>query len=138
LSAAGIAQDAIGLGAFSCSTRHIRQLPAISSRSWKQKRGISMPSISQAWRTVVPGGTLISIPSIFSFGMFLAPPALGRPRRGRLPLPRRLVGLDPLLHHRPEMADEALHRPCRRVAQRTDRMALDLAGDVEQHVDLLD
>jgi hypothetical protein len=33
-SAAGMAQEAIGLGAFSCSTRHMRQLPAIESRSW--------------------------------------------------------------------------------------------------------
>jgi hypothetical protein len=34
LSAAGIAQDAMGFGAFSCSTRHMRQLPAIDRRSW--------------------------------------------------------------------------------------------------------
>ena len=32
-SAAGIAQDAIGLGDFSISTRHMRQLPATESRS---------------------------------------------------------------------------------------------------------
>jgi hypothetical protein len=33
-SAAGIAQLAIGFGDFSISTRHMRQLPAIDSRSW--------------------------------------------------------------------------------------------------------
>ena len=33
-SPAGMAQDAIGLGDFSISTRHMRQLPAIDSRSW--------------------------------------------------------------------------------------------------------
>ena len=33
-SAAGIAQDAMGLGERSISTRHMRQLPAIESRSW--------------------------------------------------------------------------------------------------------
>ena len=33
-SVTGIAQDAIGFGDFSTSTRHIRQLPAIASRSW--------------------------------------------------------------------------------------------------------
>ena len=33
-SAAGIAQDAIGLGERSISTRHMRQLPAMESRSW--------------------------------------------------------------------------------------------------------
>ena len=33
-SAAGIAQDAIAFGARSISTRHMRQLPAMDSRSW--------------------------------------------------------------------------------------------------------
>ena len=44
-----MAQEAIGLGGppFT-STRHIRELPAIDSRSWKQKRGISAPATSQA------------------------------------------------------------------------------------------
>ena len=32
-SATGIAQDAIGFGDFSISTRHMRQLPAMESRS---------------------------------------------------------------------------------------------------------
>ena len=32
-SATGMAQDATGFGAFSTSTRHMRQLPAIDSRS---------------------------------------------------------------------------------------------------------
>lgn len=31
---AGMAQDATGLGDFSTSTRHMRQLPAIDSRWW--------------------------------------------------------------------------------------------------------
>ena len=33
-SATGIAQEATGFGDFSTSTRHMRQLPAIASRSW--------------------------------------------------------------------------------------------------------
>ena len=37
---------------------------------------------------------------------------------------------------RAEMADEALDRPGRRVAERADRVALDLLGDFQQHVDL--
>ena len=39
-SLTAMAQDAVGLGGppFT-STRHIRQLPAIDSRSWKQNRG---------------------------------------------------------------------------------------------------
>src|SRR5271155_700865 len=35
----------------------------------------------------------------------------------------------------PEMSDQALDRPSRRVPERADRMPLDLLGDVEQHVD---
>ena len=30
----GMAQEAMGFGAFSCSTRHMRQLPATDRRSW--------------------------------------------------------------------------------------------------------
>src|SRR5277367_4429305 len=37
----------------------------------------------------------------------------------------------------PEMSDQTLDRPGRRVPERADRMALDLFGDVEQHVDFL-
>ena len=33
-SPAGIAQEAMGFGDFSISTRHMRQFPAIESRSW--------------------------------------------------------------------------------------------------------
>ena len=47
-SPAGIAQDAMGLGDFSISTRHMRQLPAIARRWWKQNTGISRPAASQA------------------------------------------------------------------------------------------
>ena len=32
-SAAGMAQEAMGFGDFSCSTRHMRQLPATDRRS---------------------------------------------------------------------------------------------------------
>src|ERR1019366_1741135 len=60
------AQDAIGLGEPTSSTRHMRQLPAIDSRAWKQKRGISAPAASQAWSSVYSGGTSISLPSTMS------------------------------------------------------------------------
>ena len=33
-SPTGMAQEAIGFGDFSISTRHMRQLPATDSRSW--------------------------------------------------------------------------------------------------------
>ena len=48
-----MAQEAAGLGGppFT-STRHMRQLPAIDSRSWKQKRGISAPASSHACNSV--------------------------------------------------------------------------------------
>src|SRR3954463_15060860 len=60
------AQEATGFGAPLSSTRHMRQLPAIDSRSWKQKRGISAPAASQAWSSVYSGGTSTSMPSTMS------------------------------------------------------------------------
>src|SRR5215467_5712865 len=57
------AHEATGLGEPASSTRHIRQLPAIESRSWKQKRGISAPAASHAWSSVYSGGTSTSVPS---------------------------------------------------------------------------
>src|ERR1700686_745523 len=66
-----MAQDACGFGVPPPSIRHIRQLPAIDSRSWKQKRGISAPAASQAWSSVYSGGTSISLPSTMSLVIFL-------------------------------------------------------------------
>ena len=63
------AQEATGFGAPFSSTRHIRQLPAIDSRSWKQKRGISAPAASQAWSSVYSGGTSTSMSSTMSLVM---------------------------------------------------------------------
>src|SRR4029079_15264653 len=34
------------------------------------------------------------------------------------------------------MPYQALHRPCRRIAERADRMALDLVGNIKKHIDL--
>ena len=59
-SEAGIAQLATGLGDPSNSTRHILQLPAIESLSWKQKRGISAPFFSHACINVEPSSTSTS------------------------------------------------------------------------------
>src|SRR5262245_27088656 len=61
-----IAHDACGFGMPTTSIRHMRQLPAIDSRSWKQKRGISAPATSQACSSVYSGGTSISLPSTMS------------------------------------------------------------------------
>src|SRR5690606_18088276 len=44
--------------------------------------------------------------------------------------------VDTPLDLRAEIADQPLDRPRRRVAQRADGVALDLLGDVEQHIDL--
>ena len=68
-----MAQEAVGFGGppFT-STRHMRQLPAIDSRSWKQKRGISAPAASQAWSSVYSAGTSISLPSMMILLMRLS------------------------------------------------------------------
>jgi hypothetical protein len=48
-----MAQEACGLGGPPLtSTRHMRQLPAMDSRSWKQKRGTSAPATSAACSSV--------------------------------------------------------------------------------------
>src|ERR671913_1285141 len=60
------AQEATGFGAPFNSTRHMRQLPAIDRRSWKQKRGISAPAASHACSSVYSAGTSISLPSTMS------------------------------------------------------------------------
>src|SRR6266851_4930437 len=60
------AHEAIGLGEPLSSTRHMRQLPAIDRRSWKQKRGISAPAASHACNSVYSAGTSISLPSTIS------------------------------------------------------------------------
>src|SRR3546814_20136837 len=69
------------------------------------------------------------LPSIVSFGI-------------ALPLLRRRSGLlvlaDAALHLRAEMAQQALDRPGRGVAERADGMALDLIGHIEQRVDLVE
>src|SRR5215470_6282608 len=61
-----MAQEACGFGMPCTSIRHMRQLPAIESRSWKQKRGISAPPASHACSSVYSGGTSISVPSTIS------------------------------------------------------------------------
>src|SRR5580704_4394871 len=67
-----IAHEACGFGMPTTSMRHMRQLPAIDSRSWKQKRGISAPAASQAWSSVYSGGTSISLPSTRSLVILLS------------------------------------------------------------------
>ena len=78
----------------------------------------------------MPAGTSISTPSILTLGIALLPALLGRQFFG--------ARADAALHLGTEMADQALDRPGRRVAQRADRVALDLLRDVLQRVDLLD
>ena len=62
-SMTGVAQAGDGFGAerppTSVSTRHMRQLAAIASLSWYQKRGIGMPALSAAWMIIEPLGAVI-------------------------------------------------------------------------------
>src|SRR6202046_1324676 len=58
-----MAHDACGFGMPTTSIRHMRQLPAIDSRSWKQKRGISAPAALQACSSVYYGGPLFYLRS---------------------------------------------------------------------------
>src|SRR5215217_33132 len=127
------AQDAIGFGEPTSSTRHMRQLPAIDRRSWKQKRGISAPAASHACSSVYSGGTSMSVPSTMS--LVILPPSLRRHAHGLGMRVRRIL-VDAPLDLGAEMANEPLHRPGRAVAERANGMTLDLLGHVHQHVDL--
>src|SRR5216117_1544273 len=125
------AQLATGFGEPTSSTRHMRQLPAIESRSWKQNRGISAPAASHACSSVYSGGTSISLPSMMSLVMLL----LRRDHVGWIADTDIVdIGLvrvlrDPLLYLVTEMRDQTLDRPGRSIAERADGVALDLPGD---------
>src|SRR5690606_27347709 len=56
-------------------------------------------------------------------------------RHGTVGGGRICVLLDPRLDGRTEIADQALDRPCSRIAKRADGVTLDLLGHLEQHVD---
>src|SRR3954453_13050351 len=132
------AQLATGFGEPFSSTRHMRQLPAIDSRSWKQKRGISAPAASAACSSVNSGGTSTSVPSMTILAIVLS---LFRRHLNRLAHRAAAVRiadvfLDAPLDLRPEVPQQALHRPRRPVAERADGVAFDLLGNIEQHVDL--
>ena len=106
------AQLATGFGEPASSTRHMRQLPAIDSRSWKQKRGISAPAVSQAWSKVYSGGTSISLPSTMSLAISFSLRRRGH-RRIEHAVGIRVGGIfvDAPLDLRPEMPQQTLHRP---------------------------
>src|SRR6202044_1237833 len=125
-----MAQEAWGLGVPTTSTKHMRQLPAIDSRSWKQKRGISAPAASHACSSVYSGGTSISLPSTMSLVMPRVSPLKQDPSRPLLL--RRLrhrrvvdahgVGVGGVLVDAPfdlgaEVPQQALHRPGGAVAE---------------------
>src|ERR1700674_5461075 len=110
-----MAHEACGFGIPTTSIRHMRQLPAIDSRSWKQKRGISAPAASQAWSSVYSGGTSISRPSTMSLVMRSL-----RRDRNRLGMRVRGVFVDPPLDLRPEVPQQALYRPGRAVTEGAD------------------
>src|SRR4249920_2552534 len=59
-----------------------------------------------------------------------------RSRRVTARLDDAVAVVDEIFELVPEMADEALHRPGRRVAERTNGVSLDLVGDVDEHVDV--
>src|SRR6516165_10963755 len=104
------AQDAIGLGEPLSSTRHMRQFPAIESRSWKQKRGISAPAASHACSSVYSAGTSISLPSMMSLVIALLRRDHVRGIEDALVVEIGLVRvmIDPFFYLVTEMRDQAL------------------------------
>ncbi len=57
------------LGIFSISTVQVRQLPSTGRSGCQQKYWMSIPLARAAWRTVVPGATSISLPSMVHLGI---------------------------------------------------------------------
>src|SRR6202795_843836 len=98
------------------SIRHMRQLPAIDRRSWKQKRGISAPAASHACNSVYSAGTSISTLSTLTMDMGLLR-RLGHHRLADMGADR-VVAVDPPLDLRTEMRNQALHRPGGGIAKR--------------------
>src|SRR5437764_9937780 len=120
------------------SIRHMRQLPAIDSRSWKQKRGISAPAASHACSSVNSGGTSISLPSMTSFVITLLrrDHMCGIENADIVDIGLARIFVDAFLDLVTEMRDQALDRPCRGIAERADGVTLDLLCHCQQHVDL--
>src|SRR5687768_6400965 len=85
-----------------------------------------MPSFAAASMTVLPSGTSMPRPSISSSI------AMSDVMRHETALV-----LDVVLELRAEMLDERAHRHRGGVAERTDRAALDVVGDVVQEVEIL-
>src|SRR3954467_5986796 len=122
-SRTAMAHEACGFGGPpTTSIRHMRQLPAIESRSWKQKRGISAPAASHACSSVYSGGTSISVPSTMS--LVIGSPSLRGCRQHRLGMRVRRILVDAPLDLGAEVAQQALHRPGGAVAEGADGVPL--------------
>src|SRR6202165_1064565 len=73
--------------------------------------------------------------ALFSIALTIVSSLLRRHAHGIGMRVRRIL-VDAPFDLRAEVAQQALHRPRRAVAERADGVALDLLGDLEQHVDL--
>src|SRR5215471_649539 len=82
----------------------------------------------------MPFGISCSLLLMISFGMRASLRGYRHRRRYGL----RRLRIDALLHDMAEMADQALNRPGRCIAERADGVALDLIADIKQHIDLAD
>ena len=91
-----------------------------------------MPASSATCSTFMPGSNSTSTPSTLAIGMAYSAASSVAPCTWGLP---RDTG-DAVLDLVAEVAEQALDRPGGRVAEAADGVALDLAGDVEQQVDL--
>src|SRR5690242_366164 len=86
-----------------------------------------MPSLFAASITVLPCGTCTARPSTSMFSIFVSD------IRGD----ETLLVLDVVLELAAEMLDEALHGQRRGIAERADRAALDVVGNVGQQIEIL-
>src|SRR5215472_12930446 len=101
-------------------------------------RGISAPAASHACNSVYSGGISISLPSTMILVIDLLRRYHMRGIADALIVEIGLVRIfvDPGFDLVTEVRDQTLDRPRRRVSQCADGVALDLLGDLKQHVDL--
>src|SRR5512141_3026237 len=96
-----------------------------------------MPCASVAWMSIAPLRAFTGTPStsMLTSSWLMSRSSLGS-RRAAARLDEAVGVLGVMFELVPVMADEALHRPRGSVAERADGVALDLVGDVDEHVDI--
>ena len=126
----GVAQAGIGLGAFSTSTRHMRQLAAMRELLViAEVRDVDARRVGRMHHHAALGhADLLAVEFDFDHATHVRRGWAGRHHAGLV--------LDVVHELVAEVLDHAAHRHRRRVAQRADRAALDVVGHRVEQVEV--